>query len=212
MKLFKCKAGGILMGMLAAVIAVGCASVTVKEPACDSKSVSFDVSDAMAQAESQLPSGATINSVCADGGASSSNTIQLPLLTTTIDFDFSGDLGKVGDVAKEVQVSVTKLTLDISNVVAFVSHVEVDVQGTDTSAYPQVVLAIWDPGVSLDAQIKMASPTLFSYLNSGAVTLTFTMTTLPVNMGQLCSMAAMSSVVSSSADMCVEASGTFSKK
>lgn len=193
-----------------AVAMAGCITATVTEPAaCDSKGVSFDLSGAMAQAESQLPSGATINSVCADGGASPSNTVQFPPLTTTTDFDFSGDLNKIDDVAKDVQVSVTKLMLNTSGVL-LLSHVEVDIQGTDTFTFPNVMLATWDPGTSPDAQIKMASPALLSYLESGDVTLTFTLDSNPIDVPQLCTLVNLSSF-DGSATMCVKASGTFSK-
>lgn len=206
-----------------AVAAAGCITATVTEPAaCDSKSVSFDLSDALASAESQLPpgaAGANLSQLCATGGAPSvevqaatETTYQLPPLTTSTDFDFSGDLSKIDDVAKSVQMSVTKLMLDnTSGVLDFVSHIEVDMQ---TNSMPVVVLATYDAtsgtSTDLNVQVKASSDVILSYLESGDTTLTVTLDSKPVDLSEVCVLATMPSL-STHADMCIKASGTFSK-
>ena len=200
--------------LCAAVLSmVGCITATISEPdACDTKSMSFDLSQAMSSVQSHLPSGETISSLCASAGTNNTLTFQLPPLSTTTDFDFSDVLKKVTDVASSVSVSVNQLMLDnAQGQLDFVSHAEVDVSG---NGLPMAVLATYDASKvmskELNVKVEMDAATMLTYLKSGPLTLTITMDSNPVFLAEVCSLAGMPNL-SSSVNLCIAASGSFSK-
>jgi hypothetical protein len=207
------------MMLCACVSLTACLTATVKEPAaCYDKAISFDLSGALASAESQLPSGAAgtaLSQLCTTGGAPSEvvelateTTYQLPPITTSTTYDFSSDLSKIGDVAKQLTIDLTQLMLSNTNgQLDFVSQVEVSISGM---TLPSAPLATFTLGNSLDAHIQMGSDTLLSYLQSGPITLTITLDSNPVDLSEVCKLVGMSDL-SSDATMCVSISGTFSK-
>lgn len=196
----------------AVVSLVGCVSATVAEPnACDTKSVSFDLSQALSSVQSHLPSGETVSSFCA-AGTKNTLTFQLPPLSATTDLDFSDVLKKVTDVTSSVQVSVNQLMLDnTQGQLDFVSHAEVDIAG---NGLPTTVLATYDASKvvsqELNVKVEMDPTTMLTYLKDGPVTLTFIINSNPVFLTEVCSLAAMPNLTTS-VNLCIAASGSFSK-
>lgn len=142
---------------LIALMAISCANVTVDEPSiCDSKSLS------------QLPSVPV--------------GVTVPVGTVSTSFsqtlDLSSSLSKINNVANSVNITVNDLMLDNSaGNMAWVSAIEVDIaaQGMQSQVLSKYTLTSSDQGSSsITLPVTMDSDTLYDYLSSGPVTLTFT--------------------------------------
>ena len=144
---------------LAALAMLSCANVTVDEPSiCDSKSLS------------QLPS--------VPVGVTPPPGISTPPISFSQTLDLSSTLSKINNVADSVNITVNDLMLDNSSgAMSWVSDIEVDItaQGMPSRVLTKYTLTSSDQSsTSLSLPVSMDSSTLYSYLSSGPVTLTFT--------------------------------------
>ena len=130
--------------------------------------------------------------------------VVLPPLTFAVNYDFSSTLNKVGDVADQLQANVNQLSVSNNGDLDWVSELDVSVAG-NTSDTPTVPLASYTkgsgtPGNTVDLSLLLDTATMLHYLQSGPITLTFTVSgTTPTQ------------PVSLSNTFCVAVSGHFSK-
>jgi hypothetical protein len=130
--------------------------------------------------------------------------VVLPPLTFTVNYDFSSTLNKVGDVADQLQANVNQLSISNNGDLDWVNELDVSVSGS-TSDTPVVALASYSkgsgtPGNTVELTLKLDTATMLRYLQSGPITLTFTVSgTTPTQ------------PVSLSNTFCVAVSGHFSK-
>lgn len=215
----KTQTGGVVIALLAML--AGCASVNVSEPsACKTQSVSFPVASSV---DSQFPAAVQAQGVAAfcqltpaqqaAFGAPSSYTI--PAQSTTSKFDFSDAVSKVDSVATNLDVAVNQLLLDnLQGDFNFVSSMEVDVQGTDTTNFPKVVLATYvapaNASTEINFNVVLPADELLAYLKSGQVVLTFTLGSSTITLAQACALAE-EGTLNDNAHVCVSVSGTVSK-
>lgn len=148
----------IIFALAASIIAVGCANVTVDEPSiCDGKSLT------------SLPS---VSSGDAGG-------VSLPSVSFTQQLDLSSTLSKINNVADDVSIQVTQMVLDnTSGNMSWVTEVDVDIAANGMQSQ-RLVHYMAQPGdqssSSLNLPILLGSGTMYSYLSSGPVLLTFTL-------------------------------------
>jgi hypothetical protein len=150
----------LVFALVASMIAIGCATVTVDEPSvCDSKAMT------------QLPS--------VPAGVVVPPGITAPPISFTQQLDLSSTLDKINKVADSVSIGINRLTLDNSaGTMSWLSHVEVDIQSQGMASK---VLVQYDlqPGDKSSSQVNLPvlldTATLYSYLSAGPVTLTFTL-------------------------------------
>lgn len=205
MKNFKTGIGALALTLFGIA---ACVNVDVSEPSvCDSQSVSF--------AEP-----ADLTAVCQNTAvltATGSTAYTLPPQSTTTTFDFSNDLSKIDSVVSNLTLQVNQLALDNpGNDFSFVSSVEVDMQGTDATTFPSMVLATYTApvagvGSELDFVVNPDTNLILNYLKSGQVQLTITLNSVPLTLSQACGYFNAGSL-SSNVHMCVGVSGKFSKK
>lgn len=162
--------------LIATVSMIGCASATVTEPSvCDTVMLG------------SVP-------------ASPVGGVPLPPQTFTTNFDFSGVVSKVTDVADNVTTNVNQLTMDNNGDLNWVSEVDVSVSASDMPAVPFAQYkSNGDPGPEVKLDILMPSNEILQYL-SQPITLTFTVNgTSPTQN------------VNFTNTMCVAVSGQFNK-
>jgi hypothetical protein len=191
----------ILLTLVSLVMAVGCANATVEEPsACDSDNINFgtipsEVTQALALAQ-------------ASGVALPSEAVTLPPQSVTE--DFSGALNDITDITPNVQAAITQLLVSNNGNLNWVRGVNVQITGSDpTDTTPQAPLATYTsssvPGGELSVNVVMPGTTLLTYLESGPVTLTFTLN------GVVTSKTVPSGQLSSTINVCISASASLSK-
>lgn len=168
-----------ILGLATAASLSGCATATIDEPAaCDT---------------------VMLGSVPASPVAG----VPLPPQTFTSNFDFSGTIKKIGDVADNLTTNVSQLTMNNNGDLQWVSRVDVTVSG-GTPDTPEAPFATYvsnggDPGPVVTVQVQMDSATILKYL-SNPVTLKFTVNgTAPTQ------------AVNFTNTMCVDVSGQVSK-
>jgi hypothetical protein len=193
-----------LFALLGVFACVGCVSVDVQESSvCDSKNISFP-----------LPSDLTV--LCANTTATGSSAYTLPPQSTTTTFDFSNDLSNVKDVASDLTLKINQLLLDnAGGDLSFVSSVEVDMQGSDTTSFPTFVFATYTapttgPGSELNFVVNADTNKITSYLEGGQVQLTITLNSNPMTLSKACNI--LGNGISSNVYMCVAVQGSFSRK
>jgi hypothetical protein len=180
---------------------VGCISANITEPsACDSDDINFgtipsEVTQALALAQ-------------ASGVALPSEAVTLPPQSVTE--DFSGALNDITDITPNVQASITQLLVSNNGNLNWVRGVNVQITGSDpTDTTPQAPLATYTsssvPGGELSVNVVMPGTTLLTYLESGPVTLTFTLN------GVVTSKTVPSGQLSSTINVCISASASLSK-
>jgi hypothetical protein len=201
---------GICIALLAAT---GCVNVTVDEPsACSNQNVSFP----LASAVSAFAPPSLCNSPSV---ATSTATFQIPPQSTTTTFDFSSELNGISNAADNLSVLITQLVMSNPNKeFFFASSIEVDIAGqnSNSGSYPQVELAMFTVGDAGAPSSFAFTPTLptatvLSYLESGPVTLTITLNSSPITLAQACTIS-NDTTASTMVNVCVNASGSFSKK
>lgn len=167
----------ILCGFLAVALSA-CVSATVTEPSlCDTSALG------------SIP-------------ASPVAGIVLPPHTFTDTFDYSSTISKVTDVANQLSVGVTQLTVD-GNDMSWVTSMTVSIQGSGDDT-PETQFATFTSNGTQDQSVPltvtMDSGTLLSYLESGPVTLSVEVSgTAPLQ------------PVTMTNTLCVMVSGNFSK-
>lgn len=186
MKSFKSIYGGIVF---AAMALGGCASATVTEPsACADKSIDFG----------SIPSFPT--------GTLPNQSVEVALPRQSVNFDFSDDISKISNVAKNLQVSINSLgIMDPGGDLNWVSMGEVWITGSATDgSTPSVQLGTVDSHLNIN--VSLTGDQVFHYLQSGQVTLSF-------NVRGFISPNAAASITSLSNDVsfCVAVSGDVSK-
>jgi len=163
---------------LAGASLIGCATATIDEPAaCDTVSLGT------------VP-------------ASPVAGVPLPPQTFTSNFDFSGTIKKIGDVADNLSANVSQLTMNNNGDLQWVSQVDVTVTG-DSQDTPEAPFASYtsngDPGQQVTVNVKMDQGTILKYLEH-PITLKFTVNgTAPTQ------------TVNFTNTMCVDVSGSVSK-
>lgn len=194
MKPLKHKILGALLGAMV-VAATACASVTVEAPACYSNTIDFGMLP-------PIPANTLPDTMVA---------VSLP--PQSISYDFSSDLGKVGDVVNELTAQVTELTLtDTTGDLSWVRSILVQIDGSASDgSTPTATLASgsWKtaPGGEMDLSVSMDSTTLYHYMQAGSITITFTLS------GEVSSSTVSNTTdLSNGVTMCILASGSFSKK
>lgn len=128
--------------------------------------------------------------------------VALPPHTFTDTFDFSQTISKVTDVANQLTIGVTQLTVD-GNDMSWVTGVTVSIEGSGENT-PQVEFATFTSDgrqdQSVPLTVTMDSDTLLSYLESGPITLSINVTgSAPLQ------------TITMTNTLCVMASGSFSK-
>jgi hypothetical protein len=130
-------------------------------------------------------------------------SFQLPPTTFSKSFDFSKSLSKVSDVANDLTVSVSQLTIDNNGDLSWVSAMSVSIEGQD-STHPLTPFATFNPAdvsdQTISLQVVMNSDQLLNYLMSGPVIISVTL-----------SGSAPTTKVDLSNTLCVAASGSFSE-
>jgi hypothetical protein len=179
----------------------GCVSATVSEPSlCDTQTVSFgsippEVSQAIQAAQS---SGVSI----------APQQVNLP--PQDVSYDFSSTLKKVSDIANDLQVDITQLVITNTGDLNWVRSVSVQITGSaeDGSTQP-APLATYSttgqPGSELSVNVQMSGAELLHYLESGTITLDFSLS------GEVSESNLPSGSLSNTVNLCVSASGKFSK-
>jgi hypothetical protein len=182
----------------------GCASATVSEPsACDSQSISFPTPSVPA-----IPSQYDSPSTC------DAFSITIPSVSTTTSVDLSDTLSKLSDVTNKLSVTVTELTLDNSQgLLNWVPNVSVWVS---SSTLPMKQLATYTMPKSgmpsqLNFDVVMSGSDVFNYFSSGNVTLTISLGSATVTACDAENLLANSSSLTTNLDLCVAATGSFSK-
>jgi hypothetical protein len=209
---------------------IGCLTATVTEPSgCDTQTISFPINQSYAALEQQIPSQAMqylpdgLTTLCSadasqvppQAAALLPASWQLPPQSTTQSFDFSKTLSDVKDVAKQLNVDITQLSLtNPNNELSFVSSVEVFIQSGDDDAGNGQLLASYtapDAGVpsQVNVQVRLPADQVLSLLEAGPVTLSFILNSNPVTLNNVCQLL-NAGYLNSAATMCVSASGTFS--
>lgn len=150
MKFNKTQTGGILIALAAIV---GCATGTVSEPVCYSQDVNFG----------SLPT--------VPAGTLPSAPVAVTLPPQSISFDLSDTVNKVTDVAKDVKADVTSFAV-VGSDLNWVDNVDVSIAGASPFNTPSVKFASGTPS---SLTVSMDDVTLVHYLESGSVTLTFTL-------------------------------------
>jgi hypothetical protein len=194
----------VVAGLLACV---GCISATVSDSdVCSSKTVSFtEPTD--------------VSTVCQSTdlvGAAGNASYTLPAQSTTLTEDLSDDLSKIDDVVNDLTLQVNQLALDNAGQLSFVSSIEIDIQGNDTTKFPLVKLAHYTSpttgvGSMIDFTLDMPSQAVLQYLTAGPVQLTITMMSAPSTVAQACNAFNQGSL-NTNLNLCVAVSGSFSKK
>jgi hypothetical protein len=153
MKSHKPKIGGLL---IATLIAVGCATGHVSEPSvCNTHTADFGTAPT-------FPAGTLPN-----------QTVTVTMPSQPVSFDFSDPIKKVTDVASNLQINVTSLTIsNSSHDLDWVHSVDVKIQGSAMDgSTPEAEFGKAD--TSLEVHVTMSGDTILHYMQSGKVTLTF---------------------------------------
>jgi len=222
---------GLIVGAMVGM--AGCLQLSVNEPnASDSQAVSFDLTPAFSSFESNVPASVraavpSFAAVCANPNEWSTyqtlglpNSYQLPVESTTTNFDFSSALADTSVVDVSYSVLVNGLSIDNpNNEFGFVTSIEVDMVGSDAAHYPPIVLAQYtapDAGVSseLNVSVVMPSSQILSYLKAGQVTLTVKLVSSPITLAQACALVPADGgtpTLNSNVNMSVAVSATATK-
>jgi hypothetical protein len=228
MNLNKSQIGGLL---LLTFSSVGCLKATVDEPnVCDTQPLSFPISAALQSAvPPALLSVASndVSTLCNSGnladleaatGVTLPSSFTLPVLTTSQTFNFSGTLSSISDVTNTLNVMVNQLELSneggSSGPLALVSNLQVTIVSADGGT-PQLLANYSAPdagnGSELKVNVDLTGSQILSDLEAGPVTLTFTISTMPVTWESLCDLAEQTSL-QTNVQLCIGATGTFDKK
>ena len=126
--------------------------------------------------------------------------ITVPPVSFSTDFDYSNTISKIGNVANNLTVNITQLTVNSQADMSWVSTVDVSIQ---SSTLPEVPFATYtysnDPGNQVSMQPHMDAATVLQYL-SNPVVLTFTV-----------SGTSQTQAMDLTSTMCLSVSGHFSK-
>jgi hypothetical protein len=203
MKTISC---AFFVGLLACV---GCVSVDVQEPSvCSDKSLSFSE-------PSDLSTVCQNTTLVSTTGLTSIYT--LPPQSTTTPIDLSKSLSDIDDVVNNLTLQVNQLSLDnTSGQLSFISSIQVDMSGMDTTTYPSMSLATYTlpaTGITneLDLVVNSDTSKVLSYLTAGPVQLTITLNSNPMTVSNACDLF-KSGNLTTNLNLCVAVSGSFSKK
>lgn len=211
-----------LIALLLCCAACSISADVSDDAVCYTNAVSFSLTAALAQANSQLPPAAAAQGLTMVCGALSSpedstsgypSSYQLPPETTTTSFDYSNDISNVTQKLSKFSVDLKSLMLsNVNNEFAFVSSVKVSMTGTNL---PMVSLATYtapETGVpsELDITTQVSSDVVLQYLTAGPVQLTITLYSNPITLNEVCALNAMGSL-NTNAQMCVSVTASYSK-
>jgi hypothetical protein len=190
---------------LLACMSAACVKATLSDDLSDSQQLTYTIPNSV--------DGVTLADACS--AVSVSGSYQVPPLTESISEDFSGDISQISKVSSNLSVAITQLTMtNPNNEFGFVSSVEVDIVGADTSTYPQVMLATaamgTAPGSMITVKPSLPVSEVLSYLSAGEVTLTVTLTFPPLTMTEACALGNLPAFTTM-LDMSVHVSDTFQK-
>lgn len=188
----------------ATMVLAGCLTVDVADPAiCDSQAVSFPA-----------PSVPTIPSQYQGTATCSMYSVTIPSVSTTTTVDLSQSLSKLDNVADQLSITVTELTLDNSHgFFNWAPSVDVQISG---KGLPMKELAHYImPQTGMPSQVSfqvvMSGNDALTYLNNGPATLTISLNSATVTACDAETVLANGSNLSSSVNLCVYAHGSFSK-
>lgn len=202
----------IVLSLLAALS--GCVSATVSEPSvCDTQSASWTVPTLPA-----LPAGTNCAALPPiDGNA-------IPAVSTSVQVDFSSALHNVSNIADSLNVNITQLLLNTLGDAGhnadlnWVNSINVGIAVTGDAVHPLVELATYTApdaggvGDQLTFDVVLAGSQIFDYLSAGQVTLTFTLQAAPSITACDAYTLSQLSAIDGNIDICVSATGNFSKK
>lgn len=196
MKTNKMYVGITIIMVCFATVVSGCVSGTLEDSSvCDQQEVDF---------------GTIPPQVCQAATAGQVVSQQISL-TQTVQYNFSSAFSKVDDVSKNVNVKVIELMVDnITHDLDWCSSVQVSITGSASDgSTPMTNLAsgsFASPSAEMFVNVEMNGNTLLHYLESGQVSLAFTLNGT-VSSSDVCALGELSNII----NFCVSASGSFSK-
>lgn len=183
-----------------ALALLGCATGSVSEGVCDTKTVSWSVPN--------LP---TIPVSLSKSGCGSQTFMVPNVESAPFTEDFSKTLSDISDVVSTLTVSVDSLTLDNSNGdFNWVSGVTVDIEGA-VSMTPRTTLATYTmtgPVSTINLNVVMDSNTLQLYMESGPVQLWVTLDGGTIDCSTLQTLANTNGHLDSKMGLCLTVSGS----
>jgi hypothetical protein len=182
---------------VALCLAVGCATGTVAESACDSQSVSVPFPSIPSLPH--LPSGA----------------VEIPeLAAPPFNEDLSSTLDKVSKVADSLSLTIQSLTVDNTNHdFDWISNVDAYITGSGTNQ-PRTLLASYQmDGVSsvLSVSEVLDPNTLLLYLEAGSVQFDLVFGAATVSAADAKKLEGLGSSLTTTVNLCVLANGSVSK-
>lgn len=193
-----------IFAIACAMFSMACATATITEPSsCEEQSVSFST-PAVPTIPSQFDSVATC----------SMYSVNIPDVSTTTTVDLSDAISKLNKVADNLSVAVQSVAIDNSNgEFNWVDSVSV---GVSTNNLPMIPIANYTaptggPGETIQPDVVISAADSIKYLGNGPATLTVVLHAQNATACQAMVLKTMPSTLSSSANLCVSASGTVSK-
>lgn len=193
----------IATSLLALTSLIACVNADISDPSvCSQQPVSFPLPSLLSQFQTVA---------VADCAAYPS--IAIPAESTTTTLDISQTLSKIDNVASNLNVNITSLTLDNSQG-QFDWISGADIYMTGGSGYPMTLLAHYTEeaasGTSLEVAVVMPPDQVLRYLSSGSVTLTITLEASTITACQAEALL-QAGALSTNVGLCVSVSGAVSK-